>query len=1091
MADAKYFSKGKATELDAEFRLADKAGKGAKKKEILKRVIANMTMGTDMSSLFHQVIQCAALPGIDVKKMIYLYLINYAKQVPDLCTLAVNLLLKDTRDPNPLTRAQALRTMGYITTPEMLDSMCDALRAATKDDDPFVRKTAVVGISKLFINSADMCQREGFLETLSEMVYDANGAVMASALAVLKEIAPHAPSVTLQLDLTKASKLITALDECSEWYQVYVLDALMQFVPATPDDALLVCDRITNRLQHANSAVSMTVLKVILHLLDYVPNDDAVASMCSKLTPPLITLMSRSAEIQYTALRNIVLILDKRPQVLADEVKAFFCKYNDPIYVKMAKLEVLVRLVNKKNCPQVLLELKEYASEADVEFVRKAVKCIGRCAIQIEPMADACIRVLMDLIETRVSYVLQEAVVVLKDIFRRYPNRYEQLLGALTEQLEAIDEPDAKAAYIWILGHYAGNIAGACDALRMFLADILLDSANVQLALLNAAVKTRIAQAPGSDALLDEIVAHLTDSVDNPDVRDRAIMYGRMFKQHPAVVQSVLAASKPTISLESDGVPPHLVHELLLELGSLASILHRPAATFLGAAAVKTVVLGQADGDNNAMGGGYADTADQSVTQQQQQQSPSAGGAGGARAMNLLDMDEPAAVVPSPTQMGGYRPASPGTVSSATDNVASSMSYQQQLSSLAGAVPSVAAGSMSQSSSMRAISPTQGIAGMGGSATGSPYHRPSMVPEEPSGVLDGPALMAPVQPATFGAAPGLGQMFGGTAPTASTTGTNGFGGAASAIGGTASGFGGAATGFGGAASGFGGPTSGFGVATSSFAGPASGFGTGGIGAPSALGGLAADLAGMSLASPVVVADTLLLARENGKCLEIQGAMRRDPYAPAGTHRLCLSMKMSNAGIAPMDGLMIRLNVNPFGLQLDMTAKLPIVRPGSVPVPVTVPLVAGPVPPYASWPEIAKSKPLTVQAAIRTPTGTEFFLIPAPVQEMVSGEVVTDPEAYAMLQGSSGQVQVKTLASANMDRIVARLKTLRVTVAPPTNMNGTKWVVVSGCLLGGQKFAVQLAAPEATASTTGSVQIKAAAAIPNLDAGIMEFVESLA
>lgn len=58
-------------------------------------------------------------------------------------------------------------------------------------------------------------------------------------------------------------------------------------------------------------------------------------SMHKKMAPPLVTLLSAEAELQYVALRNINLIVHKYPQILAHEVKVFFCKYNDPIYVKM------------------------------------------------------------------------------------------------------------------------------------------------------------------------------------------------------------------------------------------------------------------------------------------------------------------------------------------------------------------------------------------------------------------------------------------------------------------------------------------------------------------------------------------------------------------------------------------------------------------------------------------------------------------------------------------------------------------------------------------------------------------------------------
>ena len=52
-------------------------------------------------------------------------------------------------------------------------------------------------------------------------------------------------------------------------------------------------------------------------------------------------------------------------------LQVFFCKYNDPIYVKMEKLEIMIMLASDKSIDQVLLEFKEYATEVDVDFVRK------------------------------------------------------------------------------------------------------------------------------------------------------------------------------------------------------------------------------------------------------------------------------------------------------------------------------------------------------------------------------------------------------------------------------------------------------------------------------------------------------------------------------------------------------------------------------------------------------------------------------------------------------------------------------------------------------------------------------------------------
>lgn len=198
----------------------------------------------------------------------------------------------------------------------------------------------------------------------------------------------------------------------------------------------------------------MSAIRVIIKFLDLIDNKDTLRLISRKMAPPLVTLLSSEPEIQYVALRNINLIVQKRPSVLSNEIKVFFCKYNDPIYVKMEKLEIIIKLASERNVDQVLLELKEYATEVDVDFVRKSVRAIGRCAIKLERSAERCINVLLELIQTKVNYVVQEAIIVIKDIFRKYPNRYESIIATLCENLDTLDEPEAKASMIWIVGEY-------------------------------------------------------------------------------------------------------------------------------------------------------------------------------------------------------------------------------------------------------------------------------------------------------------------------------------------------------------------------------------------------------------------------------------------------------------------------------------------------------------------------------------------------------------------------------------------------------------------------------------------------------------
>ena len=50
-----------------------------KKRDVIKKVIAYMTLGIDVSRLYPEMVKASRTEDIVMKKMIYLYLINYAE----------------------------------------------------------------------------------------------------------------------------------------------------------------------------------------------------------------------------------------------------------------------------------------------------------------------------------------------------------------------------------------------------------------------------------------------------------------------------------------------------------------------------------------------------------------------------------------------------------------------------------------------------------------------------------------------------------------------------------------------------------------------------------------------------------------------------------------------------------------------------------------------------------------------------------------------------------------------------------------------------------------------------------------------------
>uniref|UniRef100_A0A671LMP8 AP-1 complex subunit beta-1-like n=1 Tax=Sinocyclocheilus anshuiensis TaxID=1608454 RepID=A0A671LMP8_9TELE len=582
MTDSKYFTttkKGEIFELKAELN----SDKKEKKKEAVKKVIASMTVGKDVSALFPDVVNCMQTDNLELKKLVYLYLMNYAKSQPDMAIMAVNTFVKDCEDPNPLIRALAVRTMGCIRVDKITEYLCEPLRKCLKDEDPYVRKTAAVCVAKLHDINAQLVEDQGFLDTLKDLISDSNPMVVANAVAALSEIAEsHPNSNLLDLNPQTINKLLTALNECTEWGQIFILDCLANYMPCDDRESQSICERVTPRLSHANSAVVLSAVKVLMKFMEMLPKDlDYYGTLLKKLAPPLVTLLSAEAELQYVALRNINLIVQKRPEILKHEMKVFFVKYNDPIYVKLEKLDIMIRLASQANIAQVLAELKEYATEVDVDFVRKAVRAIGRCAIKVEQSAERCVSTLLDLIQTKVNYVVQEAIVVIKDIFRKYPNKYESVIATLCENLDSLDEPEARAAMIWIVGEYAERIDNADELLESFLEGFHDESAQVQLQLLTAIVKLFLKKPTETQELVQQVLSLATQDSDNPDLRDRGYIYWRLLSTDPVAAKEVVLAEKPLISEETDLIEPTLLEELICHIGTLASVYHKPPSAFV------------------------------------------------------------------------------------------------------------------------------------------------------------------------------------------------------------------------------------------------------------------------------------------------------------------------------------------------------------------------------------------------------------------------------------------------------------------------------------------------------------------------------
>ena len=95
-------------------------------------------------------------------------------------------------------------------------------------------------------------------------------------------------------------------------------------------------------------------------------------------------------------------------------------------------------------------------------------------------------------------------------------------------------------------------------------------------------MKLFLKKGSGAQELVQRLLKTATSECDNPDIRDRAYVYWRLLSASGQVAKSVVLSEKPPINANQQILSARLLDELVAQLGSLASVYHKPADSFVG-----------------------------------------------------------------------------------------------------------------------------------------------------------------------------------------------------------------------------------------------------------------------------------------------------------------------------------------------------------------------------------------------------------------------------------------------------------------------------------------------------------------------------
>eukprot|EP01138_Halocafeteria_seosinensis_P006281 gb/GECG01006422.1/.p1 GENE.gb/GECG01006422.1/~~gb/GECG01006422.1/.p1 ORF type:complete len:791 (+),score=105.71 gb/GECG01006422.1/:1-2373(+) len=571
--------RGEVNELRGLLQKVNKEKDGKRKRDVIKKVIAFMTLGIDVSRLFSEMVMASNTKDLVIKKMVYLYLSNYARSNPDLTLLTINTLQKDCRDDDPMVRGLALRSLCSLRLNSILEYVMTPLRQSLSDRSPYVRKTAVTGVLKVYHLNPSMIKESDFVDTLYNMIRDREPLVVTNCIHALNEILAEEGGIVINQAIVH--HLLNRIKDFSDWGMCTVLQVVAKYKPETKKETFGIMNLIDPCLRVSNSAVVLDTTKCFLELTREM--SEIQNQVFERLRTPLLTLMaSATKELAYVVLKHVALIVDNAPGIFNGDYKAFFCRYGDPTSVNEIKMDVLPKVADKKNFTPIINELSEYVSGVDPGLSRHAVRSIGEVAMNVPEAVNDVVSSLLEILDMEMEEVLGETVVVIRNLLRKFPSKASDVIPSVHRTLNQMEDIHGRAAIIWMIGEYGQQIDEAPYLLEPLIDSVdTEESVDVRLQLLSATAKLFFKRPPEVQKMFGRLLEAALSDAETPLVRDRALLYYRLLRKDVDMANEIINTPEPPVERYFEDAGDELRDVLIGEFNSLSVIYNKPGEQFI------------------------------------------------------------------------------------------------------------------------------------------------------------------------------------------------------------------------------------------------------------------------------------------------------------------------------------------------------------------------------------------------------------------------------------------------------------------------------------------------------------------------------
>lgn len=566
----------------------------------LKHVVGIMAAGKNAVEYFPDVIKNIASSNLEVRRLVYIFLLRYAEFEPDLALLSINTIQKSLSDKSVVIRSLAIRVIAAIKIPVLSPIVILSIKKACRDLSPTVRKASVQAIASCF--DLDPSSGPALLEMIEHLLTDVDPSVRGAALSVLAIYWPDRLDMVHKV-FRGTCRILPQLDE---WNQIFITELLTRYgrmFLAKPKGAIgdidtkndkvdnqtfngpqqekskndidsffahndttcidpdlqLLIDAVNLLLFSRNGAVVLAVAK----LYYYLGTTDLFHS--HNVAEPLVRLLRGDYSMQYVVLVNIRNFCLTLPAEFRPFSTYFYLSPNDPFHVSKLKLEILSLLNDASFSDEILSELRYYATTfLDRKLVSECMKAIVRCSIISESNGKRTLKWLLKMVQSDNPLLVSESLTAIRLLIQRDIKSHISTAARLAMCLDSVTTSDARASIICLVGEFSPiAYKMAPDVLRLCAKTFVDEEESVRYQIVVLAAKvyacqlSRKREGVDSDpdvAVADDVVKKLFDYVMNLarydssyDIRDRTRMFTSLLNSsiNSDIGLLLLQASKP------------------------------------------------------------------------------------------------------------------------------------------------------------------------------------------------------------------------------------------------------------------------------------------------------------------------------------------------------------------------------------------------------------------------------------------------------------------------------------------------------------------------------------------------------------------